>query len=44
MMVDMVTAIDGKPKPLLTDGGLGMSTDAPSHAVRARPNASAASQ
>jgi len=43
-MVDMVTAIEGKPKPLLAEGGRTTSMVAPSSQVRARPKASAASQ
>src|SRR3546814_3712467 len=44
VMVAIVTAIDGKPKPSGAVGGLGMSTTAPSSAVSTRPKASAASQ
>ena len=44
VIVDMVMVMEGKLKPLATAGGRGKSTDAPSHAVSARPNASAASQ
>src|SRR3546814_13477602 len=44
VMVAIVTAIDGKPKPSGAVGGLGMSTTAPSSAVSTRPTASAASQ
>ena len=40
----MVTAMDGKPKPLLAPGGRTTSMVLPSSQVRARPKASAASQ
>src|SRR5690606_34023313 len=43
-IVDMVTAIEGKPKPLLAAGGRTTSAVVPSSQVRARPKASAASQ
>ncbi|MCW0417596.1 hypothetical protein NB689_003350 [Xanthomonas sacchari] len=44
LMVAMVTATEGKPKPLLAAGGRTTCTVVPSSLVRARPNASAASQ
>ncbi len=43
-IVAMVTATDGKPKPLLAAGGRTTCTVAPSNWVSARPNASAMTQ